>query len=102
MDYCVCCGAELPTECGKQYCKNCELAEQHTFMNFTCPSCGNKLELYYQQLLDHIPPAQPGDWPFTRFGLMYHCKNCGCDWSSEYNHIYGDVSQSALKRHYWG
>lgn len=102
MDYCVCCGRELPTECGKQYCHSCEVAEQHTFMHFTCPACGKKLEIYHKQLLDYVAPHYPDGWTYTRIGLIYHCANCGRDWNSEYISEFGDVSQSALKRHYWG
>lgn len=102
MDYCVCCGRELPTECDRQYCHSCELSEQHTFMNFTCPECGKKLEIYHKQLLDYVAPQYPDGWTYTRIGLIYHCANCGCDWDSEYISEFGDTGQSALKRHYWG
>ena len=99
-DLCVCCGATVPE--GRQVCRACELEEKHTFMYFTCPECGKKLEIYHKQLLDYVAPQYPDGWAYTRIGLIYHCTNCGCDWDSEYISEFGDTGQSALKRHYWG
>ena len=99
-DLCVCCGATVPE--GRQICRACELSENHTFMNFVCPECGHKLEIYHKQILDYVMPQFPDEWSYTRIGLMYHCKHCGCDYTSEYVNEFGDVSQSALQRYYWG
>ena len=101
MDFCVACGATLPTESGNQVCKTCRLTKDIKFITFNCPECGEPMTIYYKQVIDHREAV--GDaYPFLQVDLIYHCGKCGCDWDSTYVYNWGDTSQSAPTRHYWG
>jgi hypothetical protein len=59
------------------------------------------MEIYYKEIIEHRE-AIWDSFPYTHIALIYHCKHCGCDWDSEYFSEFGNTSQSAPKRHYWG
>jgi len=101
-EYCECCGNILKENEHTRVCNTCRLTAPCIFMDFNCPECGAPLEIYHKCILDHIEPIHPDEWPYLKVGLLYHCKHCGCDWSSEYVYEFGDTGQSKLKRHYWG
>ena len=101
-DLCVMCGAVLPTECGKQVCRTCELTAGIKFMDFLrCPACEERLKLYSKQVVKYTP-SEWDSYPRLEVDLIYHCESCGCDWDSEYTQEFGDEGQTGLKRHYWG
>ena len=101
MEFCIMCGRTLPTECGSQVCNTCDLTAGMKFMTFKCPECGEKLVIYYKEVVEHRD-ATWDSFHYTIVDLIYHCHNCGCDWDSRYISSYGDKSQTTLKRHYWG
>ena len=101
IELCAACGRVLPTECGKQICRTCELTADIKFMEFACPSCGEKLEIFSTYVARYNPHCWDG-WPYLNVDLIYHCNKCGNDWDSEYTQEFGDEGQTALKRHYWG
>ena len=100
---------ELCTECGRiltanhknGVCRTCELTKDVKFMEFTCPDCGEKLTIWFKEVIHYNPHCFDG-WPCLNVDLIYHCANCGNDWDSYYSYEFGDESQRALKRHYWG
>lgn len=101
MELCVMCGRVLPTECGSQVCKTCELTAGIKFMDFLrCPVCGERLELWSKEVIKHIP-AKGDQFPYLAIDLIYHCE-CGLDWDSQYTQEFGDEGQTRLTRHYWG
>lgn len=59
------------------------------YMELDCPECGAKLEVYYDG--PHTGDPEPI--------LIRHCKNCGCDWESEWLH---DMCETELRRKFWG
>ena len=101
MELCVMCGRELPNECGSQVCRTCELTADINFMRFYCPCCGKEMEVWHKEVI-HYCKSYFNDFPCISVDLIYHCDNCGCDWDSQCHYEYGDISQSELKRHYWG
>ena len=100
---------ELCTECGRiltanhnnGVCRTCELTKNVHFMEFTCPDCGEKLTIWFKEVI-HYNPQCFDAWPYLNVELIYHCANCGNDWDSYYTREFGDEGQTALKRHYWG
>ena len=100
MDLCVMCGRELPTECSSQVCKTCELTTGCNFMILRCPECGREMEIWYKDITRYEPMFFDS---FTRMtvDLIYHCE-CGCDWDSRYDTLYGSEMQTLPTRHYWG
>ncbi len=100
-ELCVMCGRTLPTECGSQTCRTCELTAGIQFMKFKCPECGEIMEVWYKEVVEYRD-ATWGSFQDITIDLIYHCDNCGCDWDSQYQSSWGDSGQSQLKRHYWG
>lgn len=101
MDFCVMCGRTLPTECDSQICRTCKLTAGINFMEFTCPECGEKLEIWYKEVVEYRDAAWDS-FHYTIVDLIYHCEHCGSDWDSQYQSSWGDSGQSALRRHFWG
>ena len=99
---CIECGHVLPQDYEGAVCETCLLTKNISFIEFTCPECGEKLEIWAKQLLDYVEPQASDEWPRIAVGLLYHCDKCGRDWSSEYVNEWGDSFQSELQRHYWG
>jgi predicted RNA-binding Zn-ribbon protein involved in translation (DUF1610 family) len=100
-DLCVMCGRILPDECGSHVCHTCELTAGINFMEFYCPKCGHKMELFYKQVVSYRPGSFDA-YPQIVVDLIYHCDQCGCDWDSQCDYEHGDIAQSELKRHFWG
>lgn len=88
-DVCVCCGRELPTECGSLICKQCE--NEANSDSIVCPSCKSKLEV------------MTAHWWNTDTGIckstIFHCDYCGDDWEKEEEYVAKPV---VFKRKYWG
>ena len=101
MDFCVMCGRTLPTECGSQACRTCELTADMNFLEFYCPCCGRKMEIWYKEVVYHRP-GPTIDFPYMEIDLIYHCGNCGNDWDSHCTYEFSNISQTKLKRHFWG
>ena len=100
MDFCVMCGRELPIECGSQFCRTCELTAGCNFMTLKCPECGREMEIWYKDITKY-EHAIWGSFARMTVDLIYHCE-CGCDWDSRYDTLYGDEMQTLPTRHYWG
>lgn len=101
-EYCVCCGASMPSESNRHICRTCELTGDIQFMRFDCPECGKPLDIYYKRVNAYEAPLVADQWRHLNVDLIYHCHNCGCDWYSNFIEDWGDQGQSALRRHYWG
>ena len=101
MDFCVMCGRTLPTECGSQVCRTCELTAGMNFMKFICPCCGKVMEIWYKEVTSYHK-SYFNDFPSMEVDLIYHCDGCGCDWDSQCHYEYGNIEQTELKRHFWG
>lgn len=101
VELCTQCGRILTANHKDGVCRTCQLTENIQFMEFTCPECGEKLTIWFKEV-SRYRPSQLGDWPYLHVDLIYHCANCGSDWNSYYTYEFGDESQRALKRHYWG
>ena len=99
-ELCVMCGRVLPTENGSMVCRTCALTSGCTFMKFNCPDCGKPMEIWSKEIVTHRP-ASYDSHQYLSVDLIYHCE-CGNDWDSHYVSDWGDVSQSAPTRHYWG
>ena len=86
---CVCCGVIIPE--GRQVCPSCEngVSVQNRYVKFNCPECGALLEVSYDGTRASYPENM----------LIRHCKNCGCDWVSDYM---DDGNESELQRKFWG
>ena len=100
-ELCVMCGNVLPTESESMVCRDCELTAGINFMKFTCPECGEVMEVWYKKVVEHRD-ATWDSFQYTIIDLIYHCDNCGCDWDSHYQSSWGDFSQSKPTRHFWG
>ena len=93
-------------ECSKGDCSFCPVWATHKrrkerYMQWQCPECGENLEIWYEHTVKSLPKAG-GDFPHEQVDLIYHCGKCGSDWDSTWDTQWGDVTQSHLKRHYWG
>ena len=73
----------------------------HEYMEFNCPECGAKLEVWQDFLVDECP-AQFDSFGYERRELIRHCNKCHCDWENEWWTENGDVGESQLKRKFWG
>lgn len=100
MDFCVACGRDLPTENGKQVCRTCEITADCLFMRLKCPDCGREMKIYHKEI-NRYTPATSNSFQDLEVDLIYHCE-CGNDWDSTYTSQWGDLTQSAPTRHYWG
>lgn len=100
-ELCVMCGNVLPDESGSQVCRDCKLTAGIQFMEFECPECGEKLQVYYKHVVEHRD-AWWDSFHYTIVDLIYHCDKCGNDWDSQYSSSLGTQGQTHLKRHFWG
>ena len=73
----------------------------HDYMRFNCPECGAPLEVYTDYLVEERPAEFDG-FKYEKRDLIRHCSNCHRDWENEWCTENGDVSESQLKRKYWG
>lgn len=71
------------------------------YMIFQCPECGAELEVWADYLIEERP-ADFDSFRYERRELIRHCDKCHCDWENEWCTENGDVSESQLKRKYWG
>ena len=93
-------------ECSKGDCSFCPVWVTHKrrkerYMQWRCPECEEILEIWYEKITEY-PIEDMRGYPCKTAELIYHCKNCGCDWDSIWETQWGDVSQTPLTRHYWG
>ena len=93
-------------ECSKGDCSFCAVWAEHwrrkmRYMECNCPECGEKLEIWYENVVESRPGEQD-TFPYERVDLIYHCGHCGCDWDSVWETQWGDTMQTPLRRHYWG
>lgn len=97
MELCISCGRVS----GSKICKHCQLTKNIKFMEYTCPECGTKMEIWYKEVTSY-KGASWDCFPTMTVELIYHCPNCGCDWDSTYTSNWGDEGQTRPARHYWG
>ena len=100
INLCDECGRILPINDTGFICQTCKLTSNINFIKFDCPDCGQPMEVWSKQIVDYCPHSFDG-WPTLTVDLIYHCE-CGNDWDSEYRREFGDESQTAPRRHYWG
>jgi len=100
---CVCCGEIIPE--GMQVCHACmsetPIVPQRPYMQFNCPECGAKLEVWCDALEDETP-AKFDSFSYEKRYLIRHCRSCGCDWENEWWTEWGDVGESQLRRKFCG
>lgn len=82
-------------------CMKLECQPMHDYMIFQCPECGAELEVWADYLIEERP-ADFDSFRYERRELIRHCDKCHCDWENEWCTENGDVSESQLKRKYWG
>ena len=73
----------------------------HEYMKFDCPNCGAPLEVWSDEVLES-KPQEYEYFGYERRYLIRHCDKCGNDWENEWCTENGDVSESALRRKFWG
>jgi hypothetical protein len=101
VDLCVMCGNILPAENNSMVCHDCKLTAGIRFMRIACPECGKLMDVWHKEVVNYTPPNAYCPQGDITINLLYHCE-CGCDWESRYDSIYGDEFYTAPKRHYWG
>ena len=100
---CICCGEIIPE--GMQVCYACmsevPRVPNRPYMQFNCPECGAKLEVWHDSL-EYKNAERFGGFSCEKRHLIRHCNKCGRDWENEWWTEFGDVGESQLRRKFWG
>ena len=95
-------------ECSKGDCSFCSVWAEHwrrkmRYIKFICPECGAETEIWYEKTIDSMEVIAGHDqWPYEKVDLIYHCTECGRDYSSVWETMWGDTMQTKPERKYWG